>query len=1177
TGICAKVLPKVDFALERLEDTDYESVAKAFLRPFALDQAPLLRAGIWTAEDGRQVLFMDSHHIIGDGMSTPLVLRRLSGYYEGQAVEMPSYSYLDHAWDLEERRQRGERSDGMEGQSSLSYWKEHFAQVPEALDLPTDHSRPHPFDYKGKNYRHIMSAAVSSRVDNYIREQGCTAYTLFLAAFGVLLAEVSGKRRLTVGTPVSGRRTREERAICGPFLDTLPLILTPDRETTVADYLQAVQAEVSGMLDHGDCSLEEIITALGLPRSMGENPLYQVMLSMRPFAVAELSLGGAALEYLPIRTGTSKQEMTVEAAFENGRYECNFEYGTSLFSEDTIAFYGRCLETILDSLIGGRAQYVKDLSVMAPEDRMRLVDGPNHAYTPYWNMPLPRQIEMQVQQHPEQTAVIFHGMHTTYGELEEMACRYAVQLRAAGVQPGDRVGLAMGRTPKLYAAMLAVLKNGCAYVPFLTDFPEKRIAYMLEMAGAQKILCDPGSYDRLPDSLQQRAIVISEEGPAEFASVPVGGEDLIHILFTSGSTGKPKGVMIRHRSLSNLLHTSRTMYAEVEGPMIAATTLIFDIFASESLIPLALGKTIALADEQEMLLPWELGRMIQETGAHFIQFTASRLQMCLTNDVFCQAIKDLRFTIVGGEAVPEQLVKRFKQYCQGRLVNLYGPTEATVYTTMIDLEEGDHITIGRPMPNMRVYILDEEGHPVLPTACGEMYLAGEGVAAGYVGNPELTEKAFLPDLYFPGQTMYRSGDLGRLRVDGTIDFMGRADSQVKIDGQRVELDEIRCAMLESGLASQAVPVPVKNQDGSVELCAFYVKEKGKEQETEAEMQRHLSSCLTKYMVPARLFAMAELPKTPGGKADLQTLTAMAKGQIPVPMPSAQQSAGDEGTSIVEEHEFKSLPEQMVVEDFAAMLQDQFVSDLSQVDISTDISSEVAPVRVVTAQYLLDIWKEVLGREGLRSDVSFFEQGGTSLGVLSVLSYYFNEKLPLTMEQFYENPTAEAQASLLQAQAKEQEEDPDKGQEAQPILQVLDVTEEPEAETPAMDAVEEEPDRAEGSKAHKSVKKDQDPSDRQYPSRVPKGQRAFARIPEIVILTGVTGFFGVHLLKELLSAGAEKVICITRDGDSSRVDDTLIWYFGEDLAKEYRKHVQVVAGDLMQPYLGMGQRRFYSLA
>lgn len=1149
TGICAKVMPQVEFTLERLQGETLEEVAAGFLRPFALDQASLLRAGLWTNKEGHQVLWLDSHHIIGDGMSTPLVLQRLSGYYEGQTVAMPAYSYLDHAWKLEEQKKQKDIMTGGGQQESLSYWREHFAQMPEALELPTDHSRPHPFDYKGATYRHVMSEAVSCRIHNYIQEHGLTAYTLFLAAFGVLLAEISGKRRLTVGTPVSGRRTREERAICGPFLDTLPLILAPDRAATVAEYLQSVQTEVTGMLDHADCSLEEIITALGLRRSVGENPMYQVMLSMRPFAVGQLALSGSALEYLPVGIGTAKQEMTVEAAYENGHYECNIEYGTSLFTEETIAFYSRCLETILDGIVSGRAKQVGDLPLMASQDRIRLMDEPIHAYTPFLNMPLPRQIEARVQQQPDQTAVIFHGEHTTYGQLDEMACRYALQLKNAGVLPGDRVGLAMARTPRLYAAMLAVLKNGCAYVPFLTDFPEKRISYMLEMAGAQKILCDPVSYDRLPMALKEQAVVICDEGPAQFVSEPVSSEDLIHILFTSGSTGKPKGVMIRHRSLSNLLHTSRTMYADVEGPMIAATTLIFDIFASESLIPLALGKTIALADEQEMLLPWELGRLIRETGAQFIQFTASRLQMCLTNDAFCQAIGDLRFTIVGGEAVPEQLVKRFKQYCQGRLVNLYGPTEATVYTTMIDLNEGDPITIGRPMPNMRVYILDEEGRHVLPTACGEMYLAGEGVAVGYVGRPDLTEKSFLPDRYFPGQTMYRSGDLGRLRVDGTIDFIGRADSQVKIDGQRVELEEIRCAMLESGLASQAVPVPVKNQDGSVELCAFYVKEKGREQETEAEMQRYLSSCLTKYMVPARLFAMEELPKTPGGKADLQTLTAMARGEIA--MPAAKVTVEPE------------------VEDTVAALPEISGEEETMMPEEQQPQAVAEEYHEVTAQELLTIWEEVLGRCGLQADVSFFEQGGTSLGVLSVLSYYFNKKINLTMEQFYDHPTAEAQAALLQKEMPEATVDIEPVMAVEPVrLMDEDVTEQK--------SVSAEPSKMDVKKVA-PAKKAPVISSRQYPAVVPQGTSAFDRLPSKVVLTGVTGYFGVHLLKELLAAGVETVICLTRDGNAARVEETLTWYFGAEGAAAMGAHIRVLQGDLTRPYLGMRQRAFYGLA
>lgn len=1176
-GVFARVAQQVDFSLETIHGANLTEAGEQFLRPFDLACPPLLRAGLWEAPNGSVWLFMDSHHMIGDGMSTPLVLKRLGELYEGSGAGQADFTYLDYVWS----KQNPDSPAHKDHEECCRYWQSQLKELPESLELPTDYTRPHPFDYKGAVSCHVLSETLGHRLDAFARERGYSVYTLFLAAYGILLAEVSGKRQMVVGTPVSGRRLRKTAEICGPFINTLPVLLKPQRELTVDAYLEQVQETVAGMLDHSDSSPDEIISLLKLPRSLGENPLYQVMLSMRPFAVESLSFAGRQVEYSPISTGSAKSELTVEVAFEKGRYELNMEYGARLFAEETVAFYGRCLEAILGSLTApGAGEHTLDsLRLMQPADRQRLIDVPNHTSVPFLNMPMHQQVELAAELYPDRTAIIFHGESTTYRQLEEMACRLAGGLKAAGAKKGERIAIAMKRTPMLHAAILAILKNGCTYVPFLTKFPEERIRYMMETSGADKLFCDEASMAELPESLRKHVVLARNEGSPEFESVPLTGEDILHILFTSGSTGRPKGVMIRHRNMANLLSTSRTMYAQIDGPMVAATTYIFDIFASESLIPLALGKTIALADEEEMLLPWELGRLIRETKAQYIQFTSSRLQMCLTNEAFCDSIHDLRFTIVCAEPVSEQLVARFKKFCPGRLVTMYGPTETTVYTTTVDLEAGDHVTLGRPMPNTYAYILDEKNRPVLPTGCGEICLGGEGIGAGYVGRPDLTEKLFVPDPFLPGRIMYRSGDIGRLRMDGTIDFLGRRDSQIKIDGQRVELEEVRSVMLESGLASQAVPVPVKNDDGSTQLCAFYVKEKGQMQSTPESLRAFIASRLVPYMVPSRVFAVPEIPKTASGKADMQLLIRIARGEVPCPgeMQSDQENhetpCPGEAQDCQEVRREKTSPVSLPQPgpDPAAATYEQLCLPIGQENEQKNImahSADSIPQNAadsadaaLTSAHILSIWQSVLGRENLREDISFFEQGGSSLAALNVLSRYFNEHLNLTMTQFYEHPTARAQAELLAGAS---------GQKPEPGLKLVACSA-PKPKQIEKSAHTASKEKQEEVRVTKKIAGG-------YPAHVPEGGGpAFASVPQVVALTGATGFFGAHLLKELLTAGCSSVLCITRDGDRQRLLDTFGWYFGAGYTAGVSGRIRVVQGDLTKPRLGMGRRAFYQLA
>jgi amino acid adenylation domain-containing protein len=355
-------------------------------------------------------------------------------------------------------------------------------------------------------------------------------------------------------------------------------------------------------------------------------------------------------------------------------------------------------------------------------------------------------------------------------------------------------------------------------------------------------------------------------------------DQLVNVLFTSGSTGKPKGVMLRHRSVSNLYSQMKSLLDPIEGTVLCSTNSVFDCFVVETLIALALGRTVVLTDEEEMMLPWKLAKLMETYHTGITEMTPSRLQMCLGNDAFCAAAKHIRIILLGGEVVTQTLSEKFYQHTDGILMNMYGPTEATVFTTMGPVIPGKHITIGAPLQNTRTYVLDQQLRPVIPTACGELYIAGECLSAGYISQPELTEAAFLEDIYFPGEKMYRSGDLVRLRLDGSFDYIGRKDAQVKLNGQRVELGEITGAILQVSGVNQAAVVPIKKEDGSMELCAFF--ESTQPDLTQETILAHLRKVLPKYMIPGRILALESIPTTATNKIDIQALLKLAVEGIP---------------------------------------------------------------------------------------------------------------------------------------------------------------------------------------------------------------------------------------------------------------------------------------------------------
>lgn len=1091
-GIVARVLEEVPFCIAYLEAEDFTQACHQFLRPFDLTKAPLLRAALWQSPENQWYLFLDSHHIIGDGMSTPLILQRLDDAYSKGTLQI-RLNYYDYIYAVQQEQVKGSC------QQELEYWVEHLKEIPEPLVLPGDFARPKNFDFKGKECELQVTGAEKEAYDHFCKENGISEFSLFLAAYGILLSAISGREDFMIGVPVAGRTLPGTGEICGPFINTLPLRLRPEHKKTVWEWLEDVQTEVTGMLDHQQVSLEEIIQALNLPRGQ-QNALYQVMMSQSPVDEDTFSLGGHKMQYQPISTGAVKMDLIMEVARKGREYAFRFSYATGVFLEETIHFYGRCFKQILQEMIRGKDTILEKLRLMSAEDYQTYVEEPNYRVSPFVNLPIHKLLRNKTMSMENETAVIFQGNEVTFAQLERRAAAIADFLEKQGVMPGQCVGLCLSRTPDMIAAMYGVLKAGCAYVFMLPDFPTARIQYMLETSKAGIMLYDKKARESMPADLAKQlpcSMALLPEGEADsYMDRPIVGDQLANVLFTSGSTGKPKGVMLKHRGVSNMYTQVKSLLDPIEGKVLCSTNSVFDCFMVETLIVLAMGRTVVLADEEEMMLPWKLAQLIEKYQIAVFEMTPARLQMCLGNEAFCKAAHNIRIAMVGGEAMTRTIQQKFYEHCDGILLNMYGPSESTVYTTMIHVKPDDHITIGRPMQNIRTYVLNEDMRPVIPTACGELYIAGECLAAGYISRPDLTEQAFVEDIYFPGEKMYKSGDMVRLRLDGTFDFIGRKDAQVKLNGQRVELSEINGAILESGQAKQAATVAVRKADGSMELCAFYEPiSTEKEQE---EIWSYMRRVLPVYMIPSRLVALERMPMTASNKINMLEL----------------QQRATEGIS----HEVTQQP---------MLLQKQQPVKLERVQKVDN---------VVTPAYILSIWNRVLSIPAANPEVSFFEQGGTSMAALNVLSYFYNDHLEMSLSEFYENPTAVQQSQLLNR-------DNVAHLEREVTVENVQIFEQVEFPLEVSDADEMQLEKEHGA----------------------------------VLVTGATGFFGAHLVKALLAKGEQKVICLMRDGSEERLRESLAWYFGQGFLMGVGNRIEVVQGDIACKQLGMTDTNYRQLA
>ena len=1090
-GIFAHVSPAVGFHLPIVRGGTLEEASAPVLEPFDLAQPPLLRALLWEEVPGSWVLLMNLHHIIGDGLTTPVLLQRLDKLYQGQSLQSQSLTYLDYAWYLSQQPRSA---------STLDYWKEQMSPLPEPLELPGDKPRTHTFDFLGNTLSHTLSRELSDACDRRCAQAGVSSYMFFLSAFGLLMSRLSGKEDLVVGAAAAGRLLSETRDMCGPFINTLPLRLKPDRDLSLSQYLTAVRDQVNGMLDHQQASLEDIVSSLGIKRSLSQSPLFQVIFSQRPLDASALMLGGASLDHIPLSTGTARMDLWVEVSKENGCYSFHLEYATQLFEPETAAYFARCLETLSASMAELADCPLSQLEALSHQDRQTLIHIPNNTTTPFLNLPICDQFAQRLAESPDAPAVIFHGETTTRRQLDERACQIANQLVQAGARPGCHIGIALRRTTDLVAAVLAIWKTGGAYVPLLAHYPEQRLSYMVDIADITHILCDDHTAKQLPDSLDCQYVQLTADGEKTFSSVPLAETDHAEVLFTSGSTGQPKGVLMAWRSIANMAESFRQILSQSDGAILCTTNVVFDMFNGEVVVPLSMGKPIVMADEEEMMLPWKLAEIIRRDGVTITQSTPSRVQMWCSNQAFRQAAANLDMMMYGGEVVTETLLRQ-TQSCSNEAiqVNLYGPTEGTVYGTTRNMDYRKHFNVGWPLGNTRVYVLDDRLEPVLPTGIGNLYLAGECVSVGYVNRPDLTEASYLPDPFFPGQRMYRTGDLGRMRLDGSYDFYGRKDTQVKLNGQRVELDEINGAFVSLGCALQAATVPVRREDGSMELFTYYLPTQPM---SDNEIRRKLGEVLPVYMIPSRFLAMKSLPSTPTGKINLRVLREQAESgsmEQVIQAPSTPTPA---------------FPEEIPVQ-------------------------EEAPVG--SQQWILALWCKVLNRSDVRAELSFFDQGGTSLAALSVLSHYHNSGLTLSLAQFYEQSSAREQANLFAAQ---QEALPQTFREETPQVRTLFTDED----------------------LHQ-----------QFVNTVP----AIAEHPapmamDCALLTGPTGFLGVHLLRALLDAGVSTVVCAMRDGNRQRLEEQLSWYFGQSWVLDMAHRIQVCKLDLNLPGLGLSNQKRVSL-
>jgi amino acid adenylation domain-containing protein len=935
-------------------------------RPFDLERGPLVRTLLLRLTPQRHVVVFLSHHIVCDEWSLAVIVRELSALYPAFCAGKPSplkelaIQYADYAaWQREWLQ-------GAVLERQLDYWKKQLGGALPALQIPTDRVRPPVYGFGGARRTLTMPVALGARMRALARSEGATPFLAHLAAFFALLYRYTQQDDVLVGCPVAMRNRPEVENLIGFFVNTLVMRGDLSGNPSYRKLLGRLKAVAAGAYGNQDVPFEKLVEVLQPHRDPSRSPLFQVMFVLFNDVLPPMDLAGG-LRLTPLEqldTGAVKFDLILTVSDTPRGLEATIRYSTDLFDAATIERMLGHLNTLLEGIVADPDRPIGELPLLGSKEieQILLEHNATQAYYPQeWC--IHQLVAVQADRAPEAVALRFASETMSYGELNERANQLARYLQALGVGPEVRVGLCVERSPDMVVGMLGILKAGGAYVPLDPAYPSSRLARMLEDAAVPVLLSQESLADRLPRHNAQVLCLDSDWGaislmPADNPASGVTADNLAYVIYTSGSTGRPRGVMVTHGGVCNLAAgQGRFFQITPESRILQFASISFDASVSEIFTALVHGATLVLADSAALAPGPGLVSLLRDEDISVVTLPPSVLAVLPPEEDF-PALKTL---VVAGEACPAELVERWAG--QGRrFINAYGPTEATVCASMGVCHGGPRPpSIGKPMANTQVFILDPQLQLTPLGVPGELYIDGFGLARGYLNRPSLTAARFVPHPFSaePGARLYRTGDRARWLSSGEIEYLGRADDQVKIRGYRVEPGEIEAALRRhANVRDVAV---VAREDAPGRRLAACVIPRISPAPTGSELRRYLRKRLPEYMVPSVYLFLEALPRTPNGKVDRRALAALE-----APRTASRQR------------------------------------------------EYVAP-RTPLEEYLQGRWQEVLGLERVGVHENFFDLGGDSL-VAAALIFRLQEAFgePVYVVSLFKAPTiAELAAYLAQ--------------------------------------------------------------------------------------------------------------------------------------------------------------------
>lgn len=940
------------------EETALAQIRQEIQQPFYLDKGPLFRVRLWQLHETEHLLLMALHHIIFDEWSSGVLIRELGELYTAWVANKPAtlnelpIQYADFAhWQRE----------WLQGEvlnTQLRYWKQQLKDVP-TLNLPGA-ARTLMQTYRGASQQLELPQRLLDALEELSQQAGVTLFMTLLAAFQTLLHRYTGQTDIAIGSPIANRHRSELEGLIGFLVNSLVLRTDLAGDPTFRELLNRVRQVTLAAYDHQDVPFEKLVEELQPVRSLGQNPLFQVVFALQNTPMEQLELPGLTLSPVEFETKTTRFDLELyvwkctgfRSLWGKGWQQSDglrgvVIYNTDLFAANTITSLRRHLQTLLESITANPDTHLSALSLLTPEEQQALLINWNRTQTNYpKNSCIHQLFEAQVKQRPKAIAVKFANQQFTYQELNQGSNQLARHLQNLGIYPGMLVGICLERITEAIAAILAVLKVGGAYVPLDPSCPPERLYFLLEDAGIAVVLTQAAWADSFQADntrvicLEQEWAAIAEES-IENLSVACTANQLAYVIYTSGSTGTPKGVMVLHRAVNRLVCDTNYVQIEPNDRIAQVANFAFDAATFEIWGALLNGAQLVGIERQITLSPADFAAILQQQQISILFLTTALFNQTVSH--IPDAFRSLKYLLFGGEMANVDRVRSVLQ--QGKphhLIHVYGPTENTTFSTWYEVQQiSENVTtipIGQAIANTYVYVLDASLNPVPTGISGEIYLGGDGLAHGYLNHPELTAEKFIDypfdrsgsetryEEFITPLRLYKTGDRALCRTDGNLEFLGRTDHQIKIRGFRVELGEIETVLIQHPTVQTAVVV-VQEIDTDRQLIA-YVVPKVSTTPTERDLRSFLKTKLPSYMLPAAIVVLAVLPLTPNGKVDQRAL----------PPPNL-------------------------------------------------IARESPPIAPTTSleKSLVELWSQLLGRQAVGIHDNFFELGGHSLLATQLVS------------------------------------------------------------------------------------------------------------------------------------------------------------------------------------------------